>query len=523
MDLKKADMTQQVTRPTVIGKNPKGKAIRLALVVGVLTLGLAGAGYYFWNEQNKPAAELAKNLVGVKRGSAELTVLATGTIRPTREVKISPKQSGLLKHLLVKQGDVVKKGQIIALMDDSNLRGELEAARGAYNSSYSNYEKLKNGNRPQEIAASKFQVLRGEKAVRQAQQNINRLDSQLEALSATLKREGMFAQRQAMLADAGAVSDQAKVDAATQLEVVGSQRRALERERAQAVIAKAQSQEELNAVLEQQKMMSAGFRKEDISVAFHQSEQAKGQLHRIESIIYDMSIRAPFDGVIIQKYADEGAFVTPTTSAATTSATSSSIVALAGPLEMVAQVSESSIPKITIGQEVEITATSFPNKSFKGKVTQIAPAAIVTQNVTTFEVHAELLEEAKKRLLSGMNVSAKFIVGKVENAITVPTVSVVSKRGQTGVFVPGKDGKPEFREVKTGSTVGRRIVVLEGLKDTDKVFLGLSREELSKQGYGGGPMMGPGANSPLPFMGGGGRGGRGGAGGGGRGGGGGVR
>ena len=497
-------MTQQLTRTKSTVKR-KPKIVKWSITLAAITLAVGGGGYFWWSQQNKTeAAATANNLTVVKSGPAELTVLATGTIRPTREVKISPKQSGLLKQLLVKQGDIVRKGQVIAIMDNSNMLGELESANGAYLTAVSNYEKMQHGNRPQEIAASKFQAMRAQKAVMQAQQNISRLDSQLEATRAQLKREQTFAARQAMLAKAGAVSDQAKIDAATQLEVVTSQLKAAMKERQQAEIAMAQSQEELNTVLEQQKLMNAGFRQEEIAAALHNSEQARGNLHRIQSLLNDMEIKAPFDGIITQKYADEGAFVTPTTSAATTSATSSSIVALAGELEMVAQVSESSIPKIMMNQPVEITATSYQNKVFEGRVKQIAPAAIVTQNVTTFEVHADLIGEAKQKLLSGMNVSAKFVVGRMKNALLVPTVAIVSRKGETGVFVPDKEGKPEFKEVKTGSTVGRRIVVLDGLKEGDKIFLGLSREELGKQGYGSNPFGGQGGSGPLPFMGGGG-------------------
>lgn len=510
-------MTQQIVRTKTTTKR-KSKIVKWSIIFVVLALAIGGGAYFWWSQQSKTEeTALSNNLATVKRGPAEITVLATGTIRPTKEVKISPKQSGLLKSLLVKQGDVVRKGQVIAIMDDSNILGEIESANGALQTAISNYEKMKHGNRPQEIAASKFQAMRAQKAVMQAQQAIMRIDSQIEATKAQLKREQTFAARQAMLAKAGAVSDQAKIDAATQLEVVNSQLKAASKERQQAEIAMAQSQEELNTVLEQQKLMNAGFREEEIAAALHNSEQARGNLHRIESVHNDMRIKAPFDGIITQKYADEGAFVTPTTSAATTSATSSSIVALAGELEMVAQVPESNIPKISMGQPVEITATSYQDKVFQGRVKQIAPAAIVTQNVTTFEVHADLVGEAKEKLLSGMNVSAKFLVGKIKDALLVPTVAIVSRKGQTGVFVPGKDNKPEFKEVKTGATVGRRVVVTEGLKEGDKLFLGLSREELTKQGYGGGPNMGGGG--PLPFMGGGGRGG-GGRGGGRRGGGG---
>lgn len=286
-------MTQMLSKPAVQIARPKSKVNPLLLLAGALLIsGIAGGAYYFWDQQNKQTASVAgQNLVSVRKGPAELSVLATGTIRPTREVKISPKQSGLLKQLLVKQGDFVKKGQTIAIMDDSNIRPEVEAAKAAYNVALANYEKMKRGNRPQEIAASRFQVLRSEKAVRQAQQNVSRLQSQIEALDAQLRREDLFSARQAMLAQEGAVSDQAKIDAATQLEVARSQRRAAEREKQQAEIAAAQSQEELNTVREQQKLMSAGFRQEEVNAAFFSAEQAKGNLHRIESLWNDMKIK----------------------------------------------------------------------------------------------------------------------------------------------------------------------------------------------------------------------------------------
>ena len=80
--------------------------------------------------------------------------------------------------------------------------------------------------------------------------------------------------------------------------------------------------------------------------------------------------------------------------------------------------------------------------------------------------------------------------------------------------MPNAKGEPEFKEVKTGPTVGRDIVILEGLKKGDKIFQGLSREQLAKEGYGprgGGPGGAPGAGGPgaAMRMGGGGGGGRG--------------
>jgi|GEM_PF-425759 len=479
------------TKPEGI-KRRRGK--KRIIITAFVFVAAAAAGAYFLTQGPKVNKEWKKDATQVKRGTATLKVIATGLIKPVREVKISPKQTGLLKELYVNQGDRVKKGQIIALMDDSNLAGQIEAARGAWLSSVDNSNKMKNGNRPQEVLQARFQQQRAREGVRNAEHNISRLSAQMEALKAQLKRNEQFAKAQAFLAKSGAISEQTSIDAETAAYVTRAQLQAAERELNQARVAKAQSQADSEALEQQYKLMQAGFRKEDVAAAYHASEQSRGNLQYLESLRNDTRINAPFDGIVTQKYADIGAIVTPTTSAATTSATSSSIVSLAGRLEMVAQVSEANVPKIRIGQDVEIVATSFPERTFHGKVTQIAPAAIVTMNVTTFEVHAQIIDDPENKLLSGMNVSAGFLVGQQDDALMIPAVCVVSRRGDTGVYIPDKDGNPEFKKIKTGAAVDRNIVVLAGLKEGDYVFKGLSKEHLEKEGYlgRGGGMGGPG-------------------------------
>ena len=98
-----------------------------------------------------------------------MRIIATGTVRPINEIKVSPKSTGLIKQLYVAQGDVVKKGQVLAQMDDSNLRPQLESAEGAYLMAQDNYLKLSNGNRPQEVAIAKLQERRAIDIVHQAE------------------------------------------------------------------------------------------------------------------------------------------------------------------------------------------------------------------------------------------------------------------------------------------------------------------------------------------------------------------
>jgi len=219
-------MQQKTITPTTYGTTRRRNVVSIIVVLVLLAITGVGAFFFFNKDDQKSARHNKKNITLVKRGPANLTVQATGIIKPIREVKLSPKQTGLLIKLHVKQGDQVKTGQVIAEMDPSNILGEVDSARGAYQASLSNVRKLEGGNRPQEVAAAKFQELRSKRAVRQAKENINRLSAQVEALGAQLKRDEAFAKRQELLSKAGAVSEQAHIDADTAASITRSQLRA---------------------------------------------------------------------------------------------------------------------------------------------------------------------------------------------------------------------------------------------------------------------------------------------------------
>lgn len=462
----------------------KSRRLKKIAFFSVLVLLIAAvAGYLFWQHNQQILARSRQTTVVVTRGNVDVKVNATGIIRPYKQVKVSPKQTGLLQHLYVKQGDLVKKGQPIAQMDDVNLKSQVDAARAAFFVANDQYDKSRHGNRPQEVLSAAFQVTRSERAVSSAQQNVARLNLQIESMKAQAARDATNAQRQVMLAETGAISEQDRLNASTQATVSKTQLEISKQELYQAISAVGLAQAELSAVRQQYSLVLAGNRSEDVSAAMHNAMQARANLTNLETQISDMVVRAPFDGVITQKYADEGAIVTPTTSSATNSATSSSIVALAGVLEMVAQVSEADIAKIALGQDVEIVANALPGKTFRGFVSQVAPEAIITSNVTTFEVHVEL-DEPDKSLMSGMNVSAKFIAGTERNAMLVPTVAIVSRRGQPGVLIVTRgDKEPEWMPITVGPSVNNKTVVRSGLKDGDRIAMGLSKEQLEKFGY----------------------------------------
>lgn len=475
--------------------SPARRRLKPVIVIAIaLVLAASGfAAYHFLSSED--SGDTTGELVTVSRGDVDLTISASGTVRPRHEVKISPKVVGLVKKLLVEQGDKVKRGQLVAMMDDSNLVGQVDAARSAAQLAKATYDKAVNGNRPQEIAQAEAQVRKAEDGVKFAVQALNRAQALVKSRKAELYRDNVNAGRMRKLATEGAVSDQDRLNAVTVKDVTGIALEQAQQELRQSEAGVDQAKAELDTTKEQLSLLKAGSREEDIRAAEHEMKRAIGQLKYLESQLEDTRIKAPFDGIISQKYADEGAIVAPTTASATTSATSSSIVSLAGTLEVVAFVSETDMGHLKIGQPTKIIANAYPDKVFHGTVTLIAPAAVVTQNVTTFEVHSSIDDDVKELLMSGMNVNTEFSAGKLEKVLLVPTVCVISEKGKTGVLVATEAGTPEFRTVKTGHTAGDKTQILKGLEENDHVFLALSQDQLKKRGYtgdhsgGGGRMM----------------------------------
>ena len=397
-----------------------------------MLVGVVG-GWIFFGQQarnNQRRQNLNAQTIVVTRQDVIVKVTASGSIRPITPVNVSPKQPGRIISIAVDQGDRVTAGQILARMDDSNLRGPYLSAAGKLSAAEANLKKLRLGNRPQEI--------------QQARENLKQAQADIIAVRSVYL--GNLA-----LYQAGALG-----------------RVAFDGSRSQYLA----SQGRIKALQAQLDLVSAGFRSEDIEAARAQVLQARGDLQTIQAQLDDTVIRAPFAGVITQKYADVGAFVTPTTSAsATSSATSSSIFALAGPLEGLANISETDIASIYPGQPVELQVDAYPGRIFQGKVRLIAPDSVVVQNVTSFQVRISLADQGSGKLISGMNFTVSFVVGRHLNSLLIPTPAIVTSQGGLGVYLPAAGGSPRFQPVRVGATVGSKTEVLAGLVEGQKVFI----------------------------------------------------
>ncbi|WP_415410890.1 efflux RND transporter periplasmic adaptor subunit [Synechococcus sp. A10-1-5-9] len=187
----------------------------------------------------------------------------------------------------------------------------------------------------------------------------------------------------------------------------------------------------------------------------------------------ELLIRAPFSGVITERFAEPGAFVTPTTTAsANAGATSASIVELSEGLEVVAKVPENDIGRILVGQNASVRVDAFPDQRFPARVRDIAPRAEKTDNVISFEVELTLIDPPPT-LRIGMTVDVDFQTGRTAESTLVPTVAIVTENGQPGVLLVGKDNQPRFQVVELGSSSGSQSAILSGVKPGSKVFIDL--------------------------------------------------
>ncbi|MEM1238921.1 MAG: efflux RND transporter periplasmic adaptor subunit [Cyanobacteria bacterium P01_H01_bin.26] len=419
----------------------------LPWLVGGLALGIIGIGAAVaFNRYRDSDYDVAALTVPVESTEVTVRINASGEVEAFRTVNLSPKTSGIVDELLVEQGDSVEQGQILARMDIDDLNAQLRQNQANLAEAEAQLQDLLQGtDRPQ---------------LAQAEANLEAVRSQLTEANAQLRlTEGDLIRDRSLYAQ-GAISERELDNSQTSVDSALANVRQLE-----ARIEEAQQRLE---------DLEDDPDPEDVAQARAQVERARGQVDVIRTRIDNTIIRAPFSGIVTQRFANEGAFVTPTTSASeAASATSSAIFAIASGLEVVAEVPEADLDQIRVGQAVEIVSTAYPEQVFTGEVRLIAPEAIERQNVTIFQVRVQL-NNGLEQLRSNMNVDVSFLGNRLSDALVVPAVAVVTQGGETGILTPGENNRNiRFRPVTLGPQVGDQIQILDGVTSGERVFVDL--------------------------------------------------
>ncbi len=207
-------------------------------------------------------------------------------------------------------------------------------------------------------------------------------------------------------------------------------------------------------------------------------------------------ILAPKRGLIILKNADSGQTVTQ----------SDTVLSMSDRLMVKANVDETDLALVKLGQTVTLQLDAFPSNPMPSKVIRIGYDAKTVSNVTTYEVDV-MADDIPDFMKSGMTANLTFLIAEQKNVLLVSAASVRREKGKTFVLIPNPEApeEPLQKEVKLGITDGKKVEILDGVTEGQEIMTAALRSFAGKPGergnnpyspFGGSPPGGGGQGGP---------------------------
>ena len=360
-------------------------------------------------------------------------VLATGTVtlKTGAEVKIGARISGQLEKLMVKIGDIVRAGDIIATIEHEDL-----LARVA-----------------QFTADLKAEEARLKKIKEEGPLEINKLKAGLEELNVQISLAQKMLSRNQALRKKGIVSESVVDEADERLLVLNAK---------------------INLVEEEIKLEEVRLQN-DIRLQDAKVEKAAANILEEETQLSYATITAPIDGVVAFVSTQEGETVVASMSAPT-------FVTLIDlkKIEVTAFVDETDIGKIQERQKVKFTVDAFPKKFFDAEIREIRPKAVIKDNVVNYEVMLEISKKNISLLRPEMTANIVVTTGVHENVLVVPR-GAVKRSGKKSFAVMKTEIALSEKSIELGWRDGDAQEVVSGLSDGDQVGI-LIKPKKKKRG-----------------------------------------
>jgi len=398
------------------------KKIGIIVIASVAVLAL---GWLGWRAIGRTDVGADAPAAVVSRRDLSASVLATGSIRPQvgAEVKVGSRVSGVLQKLHFNIGDAVRRGDLIAELDDRDLRARVAQAEAALEAAEARLALVRLGSREQEIAQARSAVTDAEATRALAEKQLQR--------QTALFAEKLVPQSEVDLAVKNLDSAAARLDA--------------ERERLALVERK--------------------YLPEDVAVVSAQAAEARASLSLARTQLSYGRIAAPIDGVIASVSTQEGEAI----AAGFQAPTFVTLVDL-DRLQADAFVDETDIGKIAAGQRAVLTVDAFPDRDFAGTVVAILPKALIQQNVVYYDTVVEL-DPSDGLLRPDMTASVRILVGERKGVLVVPTPAIKREEAERVVYVLD-EGRVVRRVVRTGWRDGGFTEIVGGLAEGERVLTG---------------------------------------------------
>lgn len=403
------------------------------IILAVVLVIVIAAGVFGYQRLTASAATTTttQQTVAVTRGSLTATVSAAGNVSAPAQVALTFQTSGRVTQVNAQVGDVVKKGQVLMQLDDTDLQTALKSAQLDLANAQANYDstKIKTNQNPNQLLVAKAALDKATVALQKAQADYNAV--------AWRPDVGMTTQSQA-LQSASIDYESAKANYEITASAIND-------------VALKQAQAQLDSA--------------KIAV-----EQAQRNLDKAKLI-------APFDGVVAAVNYSVGD---------TASASAMTVVDMSQ-LQVKVTVAEVDIAKIKVGETAQMTLDALPGKTYNAKVLSIAPVATVTQGVVNYPVTVAITN-SDGAVKPGMTANLNIVVDQRDNVLLVPLRAVRTQGNQKSVTV-AYQGQNISVPVTVGLTNDQSAEITSGnLKEGDRVVLNQTSTQTTNRG--GGPGFG---------------------------------
>jgi multidrug resistance efflux pump len=357
-------------------KRPTGYSIGLLMVLGLAALFLMSNGSRVFQLRSAVLAQPTRSEPDV---GANRLVVAPGRVEPvSEEIEVGAEINGKLQAVLVEEGSRVRRGQVIALLENGDYRARVTSAQALIVQKEAELRRVINGARDQERREALAAVTEAAALMEQAHTEMLRRQS--------LHRSGTIAREEAERAERQHEVSRSRYEAAMQ--------------RHELIIAPAREEDRAKA-------------EADVVLARALLDEARAQLEKT-------IIRSPIAGLILRKHLKAGESVSnwmnpPSTPIVT--------VADAAILRVRADVDETDVGKVKLGHRTYVTADAYGNRKFWGRVVRIGQVLgkkrIRTEEPTE-RVDTKILEtlielEKGAELPLGLRVDAFILVGPAQD------------------------------------------------------------------------------------------------------------
>jgi HlyD family secretion protein len=401
-------------------------------------------------------------------------VTASGEIKPRDYYNVGANVMGRIVEIGVKEGDHVRKGQVVARLENVQADADVQAQQAS-------------------LSSAQADSSAAESALKAMDDNIASAQATVDRTKADLEKARIDFDRGEQLWKAKLI---AKQDYDVRKSTYDSQLASLRGAEAS-----------LKQMISQRAQSAANLSGSQKRVA-----QSQATLRRVNDILTKYMATSPIDGIVTNLPVRMGETVVP----GIQNSASSLIMTIADMSLITAEVKvdETDIVNVKLGQAADITIDAIPNKTFKGHVTEIGNTAILRSTGLAASQSAVSSQEAKDfkvvvaldnppdDVRPGLSCTSKIITATRQKAVSIPIQALtVRQRGDLepekpggtktvqasstpdsavekakkeelqGVFIV-KNGAAQFREVKTGITGTTDIEVLNGLNDGEEIITG---------------------------------------------------